>query len=499
MPPHNLQKASQSRVFTFAGPAGPGVPAVYQGLARAHGVNWPLGASSPIRVPSDKRYGDFTTIDRIRAQRGLPTMQVEFRMQRDASDMLKLSRNGCAIDIQVHVGSCTDPTDFLAFEKIMVLLGGLPSDYSTTELGAFDANQEAIVGETVTFEGLDYFELVPIRDEEVAATEIQQEVIATLICDSKTCGECGLPSDGCQVSFTVERAHGGSPGSSARVIFTDDGYNTVGFTHISTLPSNMDPSGATCVGTNLVVISAEDNALHYAPIRDILDGTETWTRVATGFVATKTPNAIFSAGRAFTWIVANGGYIYFSSDITAGVTVQTAGSVTVQNLTAIHGTDELNITAVGASNAVLNTDNGGQAWVGLTGPDVGVALDCVAMRTEFEWFVGADDGTLWYTRDGGVNWGASAFSGSGAGHVLALAFSNPMVGYMAHQTATPIGRIFRTVDGGATWYALPEAPGLTLVLNQKIGTLCACSEEPNLVYGGGLANNGTDGILLKVA
>jgi hypothetical protein len=60
MPPRNLQKASQSRVFTFAGPAGPGVPPVYQGLARAHGVNWPLGASTPIRVPSDKRYGDFT-------------------------------------------------------------------------------------------------------------------------------------------------------------------------------------------------------------------------------------------------------------------------------------------------------------------------------------------------------------------------------------------------------------------------------------------------------
>jgi hypothetical protein len=78
--------------------------------------------------------------------------------------------------------------------------------------------------------------------------------------------------------------------------------------------------------------------------------------VATGFVATKTPNAIFSAGRAFTWIVANGGYIYFSSDVTAGVTVQTAGSVTVQNLDGIHGTDELNITAVGASNAVLNTE-----------------------------------------------------------------------------------------------------------------------------------------------
>jgi photosystem II stability/assembly factor-like uncharacterized protein len=81
--------------------------------------------------------------------------------------------------------------------------------------------------------------------------------------------------------------------------------------------------------------------------------------------------------------------------------------------------------------------------------------------------VGADDGTLWYTRDGGVNWGASAFSGSGTGHVLALAFSNTMVGYMAHQTAAPIGRIFRTVDGGAAWYALPEAPGLTLVVNRE--------------------------------
>jgi hypothetical protein len=171
--------------------------------------------------------------------------------------MLKLARNGCAIDIQIHVGSCTDPTDFLAFEKIMVLLGALPSDYSTTELGAFDANQEAIVGETLTFEGLDYFELVPIRDEEVASTEIQQEVVQTIICDSKTCGECGLPSDGCQISFTVEKAHGGSPG-----LFRPRDLHRRRIRHRRLHPHQHSAvehgpeRHATCVGTNLVVISS---------------------------------------------------------------------------------------------------------------------------------------------------------------------------------------------------------------------------------------------------
>lgn len=499
-PRRNLQKLSQTRVFTFDGGAGPGVVPVYQGLARAHNVQWQQGTLTPTRIPSDRRYGDFITVDRIRGQKPLPTLPIEFRMTRDLSDVLRLVRKGCVVDLQVHVGACTDPTDFFAFEKIMVLQGALSTDYQTTELGAFDGNQDAPAGETVTFEGLDYFEIAPIRPEEVAAAAIVQEAVAVSICDQITCAECGLPSDGCQTVFVLSKSHGGSPGLPAQLLFTTDGFATSDSTVVSSLPANMNPIGMACVGTNLVVISNEDNSIHYAPIADILSGTETWTKVTTGLVAAKAPNAIVSLGRAFTWIVGDGGYIYFSDDITAGVVVQTDGSVTVQSLKGIAAWDNLHLVAVGAANAVLTTENGGaNSWAAITGPNIGVTLNCVAMKTQGEWIVGDDGGQLWYTRDTGVSWTEKRFPGSGSGKVKAIAFSNDTVGYLSHTTAAPRGYVLRTVDGGQSFYRLPETPGLSFNDNDGLNALAVCEEDMNLVYAVGLGANGTDGIALKVA
>lgn len=499
MPVRNLQKTSQTRLFTIEDRANPANRPTYQSLARALGLTWAQGAITPIRVPDPTQYGKFITVDRIRAQQELPTMSIEAHLTRDLSTLLALVRKGCELDVQMHSGACEDPRDFNGgWEKIYVLEGATATSYDTGELGALDQGQEAVVNETIPFTGTDWYEIKRLVASEVASSQVVQEIVGITICDSRQCGECGIPSNGCEKIFAVSLNTGGSPGLGAQVAYSADGGATWADALITTLGATNDPSGLACSGIYLCVISNESDSLHYAPLADILDGTETWAEVTTGFVANKGPNAIFSQGSTFNWLVGDGGYIYFSDDITSGVTVQSAGAQTVQNLAAIHGSDEFNLVAVGAANAVLFTNDGGNNWASVTGPAVGVDLTAVWVKSDKVWIIGTASGKLFYTQDGGGTFTEKAFSGSGSGKVWDISFSTPTVGYMSHATATPTGRVFRTIDGGFSWYILPEAAGLSIPDNDRITKLAACSEDPNLVFGGGLGANATDGIILKI-
>src|SRR3990167_2059076 len=487
-----------TRVFTIENRAGPANVPVYQGRAKAGSPSWDLGDRTPVREPDPTRYGAFKIVDAIKGERALPTMDIMARMRFTVSEFLRLSRQGCPLDVQVHSGKCQDPRDFNGgWDKVLVLEGADISTYSSDELGALEQGEDAVVNETISLNALDMYELSRLTLTELGGSQIPREVADVAICDSVVCGACGLPSSGCDRIFAITIPSAGSPGITAELIHSQDGGATLGETVISTLGVNEDPSALGCVGIYLAVISNESCSIHYAEIADIFAGTATWTEIATGLVCTAgAPNDIFSLGSGFVWIVGNGGYIYFSDDITAGVTAQHSGTLTAQNLNAIHGYDEDNLVAVGNSNAVLLTRNGGATWSSVTGPAFGVHLQTVWMRSVDEWFVGASNGRLYYTRDGGVSWTEKAFSGNGAGIVRDIVFATPTVGYMAHSTAALVGRIFRTIDGGNSWYVLPEGTG-AIPDNDYVAALAASGDCPDVVYGGGLGSDASDGFLVK--
>lgn len=482
-----------SRVFTIPnrGPAG---VATYQGRARAMGPSYGFGDRSPIREPDPGRYGAFRIIDSIKGERDLPTLPLEGMYQYTLSEFLRLGRVGCPFDVQVHFGKCQDPRDFNGgWDKILVLEGADASTWSASELGALQQGDDSQVLETLDLTGLDMYEIKRLNLSALAGSAIVQEVLDVVICDSVSCGACGLSSNGCQRFFAIQTATGGSPGLPAELISSQDGGTTIVENNITTLPANMNPSALACVGTRLAVISSGDDSLHYADIVDIINDAPTWAENAT---VINGPNDIFSRGSTFTWVVADGGFVYFFADISAAGVAQTSGSVTSQNLNAINGVDDLNLVAVGASNAVIYTTDGGTTWSAVTGPAVGVALTTVKVLTPEIWLVGTAGGELYYTLNSGLTWTEIAFPGSGAGTVEDISFSTPAIGYMSH-TLSGAGRILRTIDGGATWYVLPEGTG-AIPTNQRINAIAACGEDVNVIYAGGLGTS-TDGILLKGA
>ena len=103
---------------------------------------------------------------------------------------------------------------------------------------------------------------------------------------------------------------------------------------------------------------------------------------------------------------------------------------------------------------------------------------------------------MYRTTNEGTNWTAKGFPGSGAGVVHDIFFSSTAVGYLAHATATPAGRILRTYDGGYSWNILPEGTG-TIPANDRINAVVGCIFDMNFVVGVGLADNATDGIIIK--
>ena len=500
MPAKDHVRTPFTRLFTIDGRAGPANVPLYQGRARPMSVSWGLGDRTPIREPDPSRYGAFKIIDAVKAERDLPTLAVEARYRYIVSEFLDMARRGCLIDLQVHAGDCQDPRDFNGgWDKVLVLEGADMSNFGLSDMGALEQGDDAVILQSMDFNGLDMYEVSRMTLTELAGGAIAREVADVVICDSVTCGACGIPSTGCEHVFAITIPSAGSPGITAELIFSANGGGTIDETVISTLGVNEDPSALGCVGVYLVVVSNESCSLHYAEIADILAGTETWTEIATGLTCpTGAPNDIFSLGAAATWIVGNGGYIYFTDDVTAGVTAQHSGSLTAQNLNAVHGVNEDNLVAVGNSNAILRTQNGGDTWSLVVGPAFGVHLQSIWMKSDQEWFVGASNGRLYYTRDAGATWTEKAFNGSGAGIVRDIVFATPTVGYMAHSLATPAGRILRTIDGGNSWYVMPEGAG-SIPANDYVAALAASPDCPNVVYGGGLADNATDGFMVKGA
>lgn len=497
--PSQAYTNTYSRVWFQEGGPGPARGRDYFGHWKAGSLAWSLGDLTTIRQPDPDQYGKFIRVGRYRGEPGDPELPVMARYTLDRSRLLKAARGGCEHAVHVHMGRCANPQDFhRGWEKAIIIEGASINNYGTEDLGALGPDEESAVNEEVTFVGTDLYEVTRLTFSETGGALVTREVTDVYFCDSAQCAACGLGSDGCQVILALEGGVTASPGQAPTVIYSRDGGATWAERTVATLASNQAGSAIFCAGSYVVVASADDNAFHYIALTDLLAGTGSWTEVNTGFVsAAAAPLSVHALGASEIWVAGEAGTIYFSDDITVGVTVSTNGGVTVQDLNDIHAFDSLNIVAVGASNAVLRTTNGGTSWALVVGPAVGVVLNAVWMMSALEWYVGSAAGRLYYTTDGGASWVERTFPGSGAGVIRDIKFATPSVGYLAHNTATPAGRVLRTIDGGYSWYVLPEDAG-NIPANDYVKAIAIC-DDPNVIVGGGLGDNAVDGFLVKAA
>lgn len=496
--PTNAVTTNFSRVWFQEGGPGPSRARTYHGNWKAGAVTWNKGDITTIREPDPDAYNKFRRVGRFRGEPGDPEIALMARLSRERSKLLRLARGDCEHALHVHIGECQNPQDFArGWDKMLIMEGASISTYGTEDLGAMSPDETAAINEEVTFVGTDLYELKRLTFSEQTPTLVTREITAVYVCDQEQCGQCGVVSDGCQLVLALEGGVSASPGQAPTVIYTRDGGSIWAERTVSTMAANEVGSALFCAGGYTIVLSETSESLHYILTADLVTGAGTWTEVGTGFVATKGPLAVHALGASEIWIAGEGGYIYFSDDIVGGVVVRASGSPSTQDLNDIHAFDSNNIVAVGGSNAVVRSTDAGRTWALVVGPAVGIVLNTVWMKSALEWFVGAANGNLYYTIDGGATWSTKTFPGGGVGAVRDIVFVTPSVGYMAHNLAAPTARLLRTADGGYSWYVLPEGTG-AIPDADFINELAVC-QDPNIVYGGGLGGNAVDGFLVKAS
>jgi hypothetical protein len=492
---NQLLESGFSRVYLLRYGAGPTTNPIYENLWRVGAPSWDQGKLTMVYAPDPAQYGKFVVAGKVQGEPGLPTLSMDAYYTTDLSEFLRMAHDQCDHDIHVHFGVCKDPRNFnVGWDKILILETARSTSFTAKELGALQPSEDIQITETAKMEGQLLYEVMPMLYAEKAGANVNDEVVGIVFCGNPQCGSCGTPNDGSNVIFAVSLSSGGSPGLLATVVASQDGGLTWVDSPITSLAANNAPTGIACVGLNTVVTSSAAAALEYANSNDILNGVATWVAVATGFVGGHGPTTIQAPGETTVFFGGVGGYFYTSADPTSGVTLLDAGTATTQDVIAMHALDINTFLAVGKSNSVVYTSDGGLVLQSVTGPLPGVDLTACFLRSATEWWVGTATGRLFYSTNSGVTWAEKAFPGSGSGKVWDIKFASNNVGYMAHATTAPKGRILRTIGGGNSWYVQPENNAV-MPSNNRISALAVCPNV-NVCAGGGLGSNGTDGIIV---
>lgn len=491
----SLAKSGQFRVFVQQAGSSPVNPYVYVGCLSLGGFQQDLGTGDPIYCPSSEVRGAYDIVDTTTPPPALPTTDITQHMDRTLQDFWwDLRRRRCKFNMVVVGSNCAAPDDINDFQSKILAKSVALTAFNTGAFNTLDADAVIDITGSLQIGAFDRF--LPMTFGEKADTSVFAEALDGIFADKIQCGDCGDPSDGAQKLYVLTSTIAASPALSSQLVHSKNGGGTWATDDITTLATKAG-SALAQVGTRIVVVSQTDLAHHYKQQSTLDAGTSgSWSRVSAGYVASKGPNAIWSKSPSETYVAAQGGYIYFMANPATAVTVLTDGSVTVQNLNDIRGKGRT-IVAVGASNAVVLSENGGSTWSLVTGPAVGVALNTVEVVTPSIWFVGAANGKSFYTTNKGASWTENT-PDSAITAVDSIRFVDEMVGYMAVETSgNP--RIYRTSDNGYSWHYDSSYVAGVPTTASRYNFVVPAPNNYNVVLAGGIKSVGTDGIIVQGA
>jgi len=214
------------------------------------------------------------------------------------------------------------------------------------------------------------------------------------------------------------------------------------------------------------------------------DSGASWREVTVGSTVaegTLGPKAIFALDWQHIWIVTDVGNVYFSSDGgETWVNQDAAGASGGADLYAVDFVDENIGFAVGATDVVIKTVDGGVHWTAATATGSGDTLLALAVFNQHRLIVGTNSvtgGSLYQSFDGGITWQAETFQGAATEQVTDIDFINSLVGLMITNTAAPVGSMHHTIDGGHTWQEL------TLPANLGLNAVKMCGVNDAYVVG----------------
>jgi photosystem II stability/assembly factor-like uncharacterized protein len=497
---------TQKHVRFFYQPGGPGVnnglkyggqDGQYLNIESAS--NPRSGGINPINVQDPSRIGAYRRVGRSVDAPDFPTASVTFLQAKDQLPRHLTTLGDCLTNFYQVVGDCRDLSDFQNGWSSYIKVFSLGENTELEEAGgSFDSDEMLEDSLEYTFGSV--YNIGKLGFGDKATTEVYSEVIDVVYGSRVRCQGCGPSDNGTSLMYAVANNTVASVGQAPSVFYSTDGGSS--WTEVAlTGSASTDVPRAIDIAGNYLVVLYDDGSTggyFYAEINNITGAPGTWSQLTTGFVAGFAPSDMWVSSPREIWICGEGGYIYKVESISSGATVKDSANATAEDLKRIDGLDEI-IVATAANGKVVLSTNRGETWATTDADPSANNLNALWVWDDFSWWVGDAAGNVYYSLDQGATWTEKVINSSGTA-VYDIYFASPECGYIAYITAGPVAKLATTMNGGRDW--TESSPRLNNWPVSDRANRLAAPEVGNLnvavnnLLVGGLAGNGSDGLLL---
>lgn len=382
----------------------------------------------------------------------------------------------CPFTVYAVHTECGEPGVFNNWERAEIVADTEIMDDPMTQVAAKDGSEEVI--HEFSLSG------VPPRIDARNLSASRQTTAETLAlyalaqCGNLWCGDkCQKQTLPCDNII----AGGESAAGTANLLHT--GNNGVLWAAAATDPfaATEDIMSIACfeigAGTNRWLVARAGVAATPMHVKYSDDGGITWADVivgATNLEGATGPKSLMVLDWQHIWLVTDSGNVYFSDDGGETWTDQNALAASGGNdLNAIDFADQSIGYAVGDSDTIIKTIDGGTHWYAATATGTGDNLLAVTTFSQYRVLVGTDNltagGSLWMTFDGTTSWEEKDFVGHATEAVTDMDFVNEYVGLIItglSTSASDTSSMHHTIDGGHDWKELviPDNDGLNAVI-----------------------------------
>lgn len=484
----NLLKQSSFRIFVQEDGGSPSNEFFFHGDASLGGLGEGQGDITPIFAPSPYQRGQWIVVGYTRGEKSLPTTDFTARMVNTLRQVWwRLKEMGCPVHIHALIGKCESPDDFNEWISKIILKLTFLTDINFPGMNPLSGGDEAVGDITGSLTMLGMSRFLPLVFSEVAETTILANVVDGVFGGNVNCGSCGPIDDGSRMFYALASANTGSPGLSAQVVYTLDGFSTFTSRDVSSL-AGQTATAILKMGKYIVVFSAASNSHHIISQQNLhLGFTNRWVNVSGGYVALKTVNDVYQLSSNRAIIAANGGYLYLVRNPASAVVVISDGSETAQNLVAVDGKGST-VVAVGNSGALLLSISKGDSFaskaVKVNGATISKNFTAVGVIDPYKWFLGCSDGTVYFTEDQGDSYTLFSDLPNDIVSIQSIYFVDELVGYMTARHVDGTATVFRTDTVGNIWSedapyvnSIPAATRFNVAVPQGYNKLVLCGVD----------------------
>lgn len=509
MKPSGDEIVTQKHVRFFIQPGGahPNNAVLYAGVSNTYfnieSLEAPVrGGISPINVHDPRRIGQYRQVGSNVEAPDFASFSVQFLQMHDVLPRHLITGPDCETNFYKVVGHCKDPSDFLSGWSSYVTIGSKAQQTTPTEGGGAWDSDEQVQDEVEYIATGGVHHVGKLGFAERGAQQVYSEVIDVVWGNRVQCGSCGPSDNGTKLAYAVARNTVASPGQAPAIYYSVDSAITWTEQTITGAASTDVPKAIDIVGQYLIVVfdDSATGGYFYSEINAVTGiPSSTWTKVTTGFTSGAAPQDVYVASASEVWFCGKAGYIYLSTSIQSGVSVKDNGSTTSTQLNRIHGLDEV-IVAVGNTGVTIYTLNGGETFSATSNNPSAQNLNAVCVMGDFLWWAGDAAGDVFWNETQGLTAWTEKVINSNFTAIYDIVAANHEVMYVAAITSGPVGVVSTTWNGGYSWTS--SSPRILNTPTFDRPNRIAVPDVPNLniadnnILVGGLAGNGSDGILL---